>query len=496
MYGDLNTKVVLKQTVLRGSNEPMVLQPVATVYIDGKEYRVSAPPDATGDALEWVPHFTVRCDDDSGFGGEVDAAVDPRGVLALKYVEDELKSQKREANKMPAIAVRNYGKWELAEPPLGEGGQSKVYRARKPERVAERQQYLEMLKQLSGQGFNDDRAAAFAGASWGYARPEEPSEFGALKIFKIREGGAPAAERLRVEVAILRQNKPNLPQLLEANETEQWMVTEYFPGGTLGKHPSRYKGDPIRALRAFRTLVETVATSLHKDKIVHRDIKPDNVFIGNDGSLIPGDFGIAYLPNQTARVTITDERVGPWEYMPQWGDWGVRLEKVEPNFDVYMLGKLLWCMVAGRLRLPREYHRQPEFDLTFAFANNKYMSLINSILDKCLVERPELCLPSAYELLVLVDKTLAMIDQGVPMLDDSGRPIMPCRVCGKGFYQDHTGTGIVQLPFLDEYNRPVPPMRVRVFVCNVCTNYAFFAPGHPEEAAKKGWTPWSPLKSK
>lgn len=102
MYGDLHTKVVLKQTILRGSNEPGVIQRVATVYIDGREYRVSAPPEATGDALEWVPHFTVRRDDDSGFGGEIDATdVDPLGILALKYVEDELKSQKREANKVP-----------------------------------------------------------------------------------------------------------------------------------------------------------------------------------------------------------------------------------------------------------------------------------------------------------------------------------------------------------------------------------------------------------
>jgi serine/threonine protein kinase len=393
------------------------------------------------------------------------------------------------------MAMKKYGKWELIEPPLGEGGQSVVYLARKPSRVAERQQHLEILKQLSGQGFNDDRAASFAGASWEYARPELPTELGALKVFGIRDGGAPAEERLRGEVAILRQDRPNLPKLLEANEAEQWMVTEYFAGGTLGKYPFRYMGDPIRALRAFRTLVETVATSLHKDKIVHRDIKPDNIFIGDDGRLIPGDFGIAYMPNQAARVTVTNERVGPWEYMPQWGDMGDRLEKVEPNFDVYMLGKLLWCMVAGRLRLPREYHRRPEFDLTVAFANNKYMSLINSILDKCLVDRHELCLPSANELLALVDKTLAMIDQDVPLLNGNGRPVLPCRVCGRGFYQDLAGSVFAYLQATDERNMGVSPIRARIFVCNVCTHYAFFAPGNPEEAAKRGWTPWTPLKS-
>jgi hypothetical protein len=54
------TKVVLKQRVLRGSNQPEFLQRVATVYIDGREYRVSAPPDAQGDALDWVPRSVAH----------------------------------------------------------------------------------------------------------------------------------------------------------------------------------------------------------------------------------------------------------------------------------------------------------------------------------------------------------------------------------------------------------------------------------------------------
>jgi hypothetical protein len=98
MYGDLETKVVLKQTVLRGANQPEVLQRVALVYIDGTEYRVLAPPEVTGDALDWLPHFSIRHDDE--FGGEVES-LDAPSILALKCVEDELKSQKREANKIP-----------------------------------------------------------------------------------------------------------------------------------------------------------------------------------------------------------------------------------------------------------------------------------------------------------------------------------------------------------------------------------------------------------
>jgi hypothetical protein len=96
MSDDPNLKVVLKQTVLHGSNEETVLQPVATVYIGGTQYRVLAPPDATGEALDWVHQFSVRHYDE--FGGEVESH-DAPSVLALRSVEDELKSEKREATR-------------------------------------------------------------------------------------------------------------------------------------------------------------------------------------------------------------------------------------------------------------------------------------------------------------------------------------------------------------------------------------------------------------
>jgi hypothetical protein len=88
MFDDLDTKVVLKQTILHGSNHPDILQRVAIVYIDGREYRVSAPPEATGDALGWLSHFAIRDTSET----EVRDAL---GILALKSVEEELKKQKR-----------------------------------------------------------------------------------------------------------------------------------------------------------------------------------------------------------------------------------------------------------------------------------------------------------------------------------------------------------------------------------------------------------------
>lgn len=378
--------------------------------------------------------------------------------------------------------------WEVIEP-LGEGGQSQVSLVRRPKRRVERATCLkEMRTALDG-----DKRADLAIAIWAYARPDLPSELGALKVFdKTRRGGAAAAERLEREILLLEQKRPGLPELLDSNKGEHWIVTEFFAGGTLEKHPLKYKGQAATALRAFRSLVETVASALHKDKIVHRDIKPANVFIGSDGTLIPGDLGIAYVPDQAPRMTHEGERVGPWEYMPQWADSGARFDKVEPSFDVYMLGKLLWCMVAGSLRLPREYHRRPDFDLTLRFPNDSRMRLINSILDKCLVEEAHLCLSSAQELLRVVDETLAVLDRGLPLLDKSGNLDLPCHVCGTGYYRPSFGLsqGLVRMPSYDDTGRVVGEVRLQPFTCNVCTNLQLFAPGNPKEAAQRGWTPW------
>ena len=84
-------KVVLKHTVLQGSHDPRLLQRVATVYVNGEEYRVSAPPEARGNALDWFPHFCVRQVVD--WESENDLTHQASGILALKAVKEELEKQ-------------------------------------------------------------------------------------------------------------------------------------------------------------------------------------------------------------------------------------------------------------------------------------------------------------------------------------------------------------------------------------------------------------------
>jgi serine/threonine protein kinase len=298
-----------------------------------------------------------------------------------------------------------------------------------------------------------------------------------------------AIERLKNEITVLRQRRRGLPEILASDEDQRWIVTELFPEGTLEGNIFKYQGKAVPALCAFRSLVATVA-SLHSEGYVHRDIKPANVFVRNEHELVLGDFGIVYMPSDVERLTRTNERVGPRDYMPQWADLGERLEKVHSNFDVYMLGKLLWCMIAGRLKLPREYHRRAAFDLSRIFPNDVHMHLVNAMLDKCIVEEPILGLQSAQELLKVVDENLAAIEQRIPLVEPSGRVALPCQVCGKGSYSDELSRGTIRLQAYTPDNRGAQIVSLRLFVCNVCTHRVFFAPTYPDEAATRNWTPW------
>jgi serine/threonine protein kinase len=194
-----------------------------------------------------------------------------------------------------------------------------------------------------------------------------------------------------------------------------------------------YKGNAALALKAFRSVVATIAL-LHEDNIVHRDIKPANIFIGNEHEFVLGDFGLVFVPDKAPRITAyRGETVGAGDFIPPWGDIGERLEHVKPSFDVYMLGKVLWCMVAGWPVLKREYFHRPNHDVTELFHNDPNMYMINVILEHSVVEEEKDCWSSASDLLLVVDADLETIKQGGQLLRE-GIPRI-CHVCGVGRYE-------------------------------------------------------------
>jgi serine/threonine protein kinase len=369
-----------------------------------------------------------------------------------------------------------YGGWEPIGEPLGEGGQGKVYKARSPERnawlLSARQKAFGRLLRLTGNIHRPEELPEFARDLVELGLPDGPEHLGALKVFKIPpddpEEAQRAHRRLESEIAALRKViHPGILRLLAANADAGFIVTEYHPGGTLDKHLSGFRGEALTALEAFKPLVEAVA-EIQKQGVVHRDVKPENIFVANDGRLVLGDFGIVFFQDTTRRWTKTyGERVGSHWWMAAWAYEARRLEEVDGRLDVYPLGKVLWSMVAGRNGFAREEWGRPENDLEKIFPGDEAMPLINGILSRSVVREEKDCLASADDLFAQVSDAIAQLRSSA---ERPSKGPWRCRACGIGGYipQDYFRIGTTS-----QQGMPAQ-IGLRIHVCDHCQHLQLF----------------------
>jgi len=301
----------------------------------------------------------------------------------------------------------------------------------------------------------------------------DPVNHGALKILHEPEDArnAELAEgRIKREMQAMSEMKhPNLLKIIDADPGGKWFVSQYHQKGTLDKNRHLFVGNLPKALRAFRPLVEGVS-ELHKKKIVHRDIKPQNVFVDSADSLVLGDFGLVfYTDERHTRISNTFENVGSRDWMPAWA-MGMRIEDIAPSFDVYCLGKLLWSMVSGKPILRLWYFEKEPFNIDTLFPKDRFIKFANPLLRKCVVEDEKDCFANASELLEEVDKVLSIIEKGADLINSKHE--RPCSVCGIGNYNlivDHNGTATRNFGF-----NPTGTRTMKIFVCNHCGNVQLF----------------------
>jgi hypothetical protein len=154
---------------------------------------------------------------------------------------------------------------------------------------------------------------------------------------------------LEVELRGVRQclnlKHPNLVtiyDLLTSDDDEHWVVLEYVEGETLAdlldRHPD---GLPERdVIRQFEELAAGI-DYLHDKGLVHRDLKPGNVFI-EEGTVKVGDYGLSKFISVSRRSGQT-QSVGTLHYMaPEIGSGRYGRE-----IDIYSLGIMLFEMLTG-----------------------------------------------------------------------------------------------------------------------------------------------------
>ena len=170
-----------------------------------------------------------------------------------------------------------------------------------------------------------------------------------LLDFQPLEPAARSFKRLRREAAAAASvTHPNVVRVFDMGVAEgvPYIEMELVRGTSLGEKVRRH--GPLPAGDARRLCMETLngLQAVHQRKIVHADVKPGNILIGEGGTARLTDFGVSRLLEETTSQTTTSRLIGSPHFMApeQW-----RGEDLTPAADLYAMGLVLYYVLLGRL---------------------------------------------------------------------------------------------------------------------------------------------------
>ncbi len=175
----------------------------------------------------------------------------------------------------------------------------------------------------------------------------------AVKVLHDRfTGDAEYVERFRREArAIARLSHPNIVTVIDRGEADgcQYIVFEHVRGDNLKEVVRAAERLPVPTALALAHQAARGLAFAHENGIVHRDVKPQNVLVDEDGVAKVMDFGIARASGPDEGLTQTGTILGTSDYLSPEQAVG---KPVDERSDQYSLGVLLYELLTGDVPYP------------------------------------------------------------------------------------------------------------------------------------------------
>lgn len=205
---------------------------------------------------------------------------------------------------------------------------------------------------------------------------------------------------------------PNIVNVYDVGDDSglHYIVMELVEGITLKRFIERKGKLEVKEAVGIAIQIAQGMEAAHDNRIIHRDIKPQNIIISREGKVKVTDFGIAKATNSN---TITSNTMGSVHYLsPEQARGGYSDEKS----DIYSLGVTMYEMLSGKV----PFAGDNTVSVALAHIQGEAMPLreldpdiplsVDKIVQKCMQKRPERRYHSASELIADLKKALSNPD--------------------------------------------------------------------------------------
>ncbi|MEO8166668.1 MAG: serine/threonine-protein kinase, partial [bacterium] len=213
-------------------------------------------------------------------------------------------------------------------------------------------QYALFLGKVFGR-YKIERLIARGGMGLVYLgiRDDEVKQKAAVKIINPGVASDTIIKRFHNERQTLANlNHPNISRLLDGGVTEdgiQFLIMEFIEGIPIDEYCDKKKLTIRERLQLFLK-VAAVVQFAHQNLVVHRDLKPRNILITENGEPKLLDFGIAKILTHDSGTHETVTQKGVWNLTPEFASpEQIKGEAITTASDVYSMGIILYRLLTG-----------------------------------------------------------------------------------------------------------------------------------------------------